>query len=55
MGLFMELGPCRINDGNGTKRHAQSWNENANVFFIDQPIGNDCFSARVVSLDHDYH
>ncbi|TFK38771.1 serine carboxypeptidase [Crucibulum laeve] len=39
LGLFMELGPCRINDGNGTKFHPESWNSNANIFFIDQPIG----------------
>ncbi|KAF9481273.1 alpha/beta-hydrolase [Pholiota conissans] len=35
----MELGPCRILDGNGTKFHPESWNSNVNVFFIDQPIG----------------
>ncbi|KZS95435.1 serine carboxypeptidase [Sistotremastrum niveocremeum HHB9708] len=39
LGLFMELGPCRIDDGNGTKVNPHSWNENANIFFIDQPIG----------------
>ncbi|TFK28424.1 carboxypeptidase Y [Coprinopsis marcescibilis] len=39
LGLFMELGPCRITDGNGTKFHQQSWNSNANIFFIDQPVG----------------
>lgn len=35
----MELGPCRISDGNGTKFHPESWNSKANVFFVDQPIG----------------
>ncbi|KAJ3532604.1 hypothetical protein NMY22_g7676 [Coprinellus aureogranulatus] len=39
LGLFMELGPCRIMDGNTTKFHPESWNIKANVFFIDQPIG----------------
>ncbi|KAH6884328.1 carboxypeptidase Y, partial [Coprinopsis sp. MPI-PUGE-AT-0042] len=39
LGLFMELGPCRINDANGTKWHRQSWNDKANIFFIDQPVG----------------
>lgn len=38
-GLFMELGPCRVLDANGTKFHPESWNSNANIFFIDQPIG----------------
>ncbi|KJA20867.1 hypothetical protein HYPSUDRAFT_68192 [Hypholoma sublateritium FD-334 SS-4] len=39
MGLFMELGPCRVSDANGTKFHPESWNSNANIFFIDQPVG----------------
>ncbi|KII86255.1 hypothetical protein PLICRDRAFT_43837 [Plicaturopsis crispa FD-325 SS-3] len=39
LGLFMELGPCRINDLNGTKYHPESWNSKANVFFVDQPVG----------------
>ncbi|KAJ7694640.1 serine carboxypeptidase [Mycena rosella] len=40
MGLFMELGPCRVaNADNGTVFHQESWNSNANIFFIDQPIG----------------
>ncbi|TRM62404.1 Alpha/Beta hydrolase protein [Schizophyllum amplum] len=39
LGLFMELGPCRVLDENGAKYHPESWNSNANIFFIDQPIG----------------
>ncbi|CAA7266369.1 unnamed protein product [Cyclocybe aegerita] len=39
LGLFMELGPCRISNANGTKFHPESWNNNANIFFIDQPVG----------------
>ncbi|KAF8959809.1 serine carboxypeptidase [Flammula alnicola] len=39
LGLFMELGPCRVPGPNGTVFHPESWNTNANVFFIDQPIG----------------
>ena len=35
----MELGPCRITDDSGPVLHKESWNSNANVFFIDQPIG----------------
>ena len=39
-GLFMELGPCRVNDyGNGTFPNLSSWIEEASVFFLDQPIG----------------
>ncbi|KAF8873684.1 hypothetical protein BD779DRAFT_1451543, partial [Infundibulicybe gibba] len=32
-------GPCRIPDDNGMVFHPQSWNSNANIFFIDQPVG----------------
>ncbi|KAJ7055889.1 serine carboxypeptidase [Mycena amicta] len=40
LGLFMELGPCRIVNGSeGPVYHEESWNSRANVFFIDQPIG----------------
>ena len=39
MGLFMELGPCRILDEKGPTFHPESWNSNANIFFIDQPVG----------------
>ncbi|XP_006461495.1 hypothetical protein AGABI2DRAFT_69247 [Agaricus bisporus var. bisporus H97] len=39
LGLFFELGPCRIPDETGPKFHPESWNSNANIFFIDQPVG----------------
>ncbi|KAF9220866.1 serine carboxypeptidase [Gyrodon lividus] len=39
LGLFMELGPCRVLTENGTTYHPESWNTNANIFFVDQPIG----------------
>lgn len=39
LGLFMELGPCRVLDAEGPKFHKESWNSNANIFFVDQPIG----------------
>ncbi|KAJ6545213.1 Alpha/Beta hydrolase protein [Mycena capillaripes] len=39
IGLFMELGPCRVvNADNGTVHHPESWNSNANIMFVDQPI-----------------
>ncbi|KAJ3556505.1 hypothetical protein NM688_g1992 [Phlebia brevispora] len=39
LGLFMELGPCRVSSANDTVYNPYGWNEYANVFFIDQPIG----------------
>jgi carboxypeptidase C (cathepsin A) len=39
LGLFMELGPCRALTEDGTAYHPESWNTNANIFFIDQPVG----------------
>jgi len=39
-GLFMELGPCTVNEGGQSAReNPNSWIEAANVFFLDQPIG----------------
>jgi len=40
IGLFMELGPCRVNmDGHTTTPHPYSWNDRASIFFLDQPVG----------------
>jgi len=43
LGLFMELGPCSVKDDpksvNDTKVNPDSWNSNANIFFLDEPIG----------------
>ncbi|EMD36610.1 hypothetical protein CERSUDRAFT_124360 [Gelatoporia subvermispora B] len=39
LGLFMELGPCRVNTPHNVTYNPYSWNENANVFFVDQPVG----------------
>ncbi|KAH9896619.1 serine carboxypeptidase [Cubamyces lactineus] len=38
IGLFTELGPCRAASSNSTERHPWSWNEHANIFFVDQPV-----------------
>ena len=37
--FHVALGPCRVHDTNNVTFNPYSWNENANVFFIDQPIG----------------
>ncbi|PCH38417.1 serine carboxypeptidase [Wolfiporia cocos MD-104 SS10] len=39
LGLFMELGPCRVTNPDNATFNPYAWNENANIFFIDQPIG----------------
>lgn len=32
-------GPCRVTSANTTERFDHSWNDHANIFFIDQPVG----------------
>ncbi|EIW75294.1 carboxypeptidase Y [Coniophora puteana RWD-64-598 SS2] len=40
VGLFMENGPCRAITPDGEiSYHSDSWNTNANVIYIDQPVG----------------
>ncbi|OMH78914.1 Carboxypeptidase Y [Zancudomyces culisetae] len=39
-GLFMENGPCRVNpNGDGTVTNDYSWNKNAHMLYLDQPLG----------------
>ena len=36
----MNLGPCRVtNPADNPTFFEESWNSNANIFFVDQPIG----------------
>ncbi|KAG6909963.1 hypothetical protein DXG01_014232 [Tephrocybe rancida] len=40
IGLFQEHGPCRItNDSSSVTLNPYSWNNEANVLYIDQPVG----------------
>ncbi|KAN0097812.1 Merops: S10.UPW [Tylopilus felleus] len=43
VGLLFGLGPCRIDisgtSANGTTWNPHSWNNEANIFFLDQPVG----------------
>jgi cathepsin A (carboxypeptidase C) len=39
-GLLFELGGCSVTDeGNNVTRNENSWNDVANVLFLDQPVG----------------
>lgn len=50
IGLFMELGPCTVNNNpktlNDTKPNPYSWNEHANIFFVDEPVNVGFSQAR---------
>ena len=40
IGLFQEHGPCRItNDSSSVTLNRYSWNNEANILYIDQPVG----------------
>jgi len=39
IGLFQENGPCHVNtDSNSTYLNPWSWNNNANMLYVDQPV-----------------
>ncbi|KAI9592647.1 Alpha/Beta hydrolase protein [Syncephalis fuscata] len=54
LGLFMELGPCIVNEsGNDTRPNPSSWNTAANVIFLDQPINVGYSYGNGVSTSDD--
>jgi carboxypeptidase C (cathepsin A) len=38
-GLFIELGPYRMTSGRKIVKNPFSWNTEANLLFVDQPVG----------------
>lgn len=46
LAIFYENGPWTINDDLSLKRNEYSWNQNANLIFIDQPVGTGFSKAK---------
>ncbi|CAG8646957.1 29304_t:CDS:10 [Gigaspora margarita] len=58
LGLFLEIGPCSINEkGDGTTPNAYSWTNYANMIFLDQPsnvgysYGDDVSTTTAAATD----
>jgi cathepsin A (carboxypeptidase C) len=39
LALLAENGPCKVTDGTTTESNPDSWNENINIMWVDQPAG----------------
>lgn len=37
--MTLQPGPCKVDNTTSTVDNQYAWNDNANVFFVDQPIG----------------
>jgi carboxypeptidase C (cathepsin A) len=48
IGLFEELGPCRINEKNESYINEHSWNEVSNMLFLSQPLGVGMHISRLI-------
>lgn len=49
----MEIGPFRLSNDHTLRQLNSSWNEFANVLFVDQPLGTGFSYANTDSLDHE--
>ncbi|KAL4462597.1 hypothetical protein ABPG74_000427 [Tetrahymena malaccensis] len=50
LGLFLENGPFTVNDNQTLSSNPYSWNEQANLVFIDQPVGTGFSNADTKDL-----
>lgn len=51
LAIFMENGPMSIIDGEAVKEDI-SWNNNANLLYVDQPIGTGYSHGSIFNLPH---
>ena len=51
LAIFYENGPFTINDDLSLAKNPHSWNNNANLLYVDQPVGTG-FSNVASSLDY---
>jgi cathepsin A (carboxypeptidase C) len=47
LALFVENGPYKISSGGSLSLNPYSWNANANIVFIDQPVGSGVTSGTL--------
>ena len=50
--IFGENGPFSVNDDLSLKRNEFSWNNNANVIYVDQPVGTGFSKAKILDYTH---
>ncbi len=52
LAIFYENGPFTIHDDLSLKKNEFSWNDNANLLYVDQPVGTGFSKAKSI-LDYD--
>jgi cathepsin A (carboxypeptidase C) len=53
LALFEENGPFKINDDLSLRTNPYSWNNNANLLYVDQPLGTGYSEAQVLETNED--